>query len=263
MKKNLKIVVWHFSGYRLDEIERKLSKDEDGEKNDLYFKLEDWLSKTENFVVTYFDEYYPENLKNVWNPPVVLFGKGKKSLLLKRSFSIVGARKASSYGRKVTCEFSKKLSNYFVIVSGMAMGIDSIAHNCAKETIAILGSGVDVCYPEKNRGIYERLILDGCVISEYLPWKSPKKEYFRERNRIIAGISEGTLIVEGKLKSGTMITARFALEFGKDVFCIPGNIYNENAQGPNYLIKNGAFLATGPDDILDYYILRGVLYDNC
>ncbi|ABR31453.1 DNA processing protein DprA [Thermosipho melanesiensis] len=259
---DLRIAIWHYLGHSLKEIRKKLALVKQVEKDELYFKLKSWLSKEGNFLVTYFDEDYPESLKNIWNPPVVLFGKGNKELLSKKSFAIVGTRLPTEYGRKVAYSFSKRLSSYFVIVSGMARGIDAFAHKNARETIAVLGNGVDYCYPKENRELYLKIIKEGCVVSEYLPWERPRRDNFRARNRIIAGISEGVLIVEGKLKSGTMITANYALDFGKDVFCVPGNIYSENSQTPNFLIKNGAFLVTNPDDIVEYYFMRGVLYGS-
>ncbi|WP_126992504.1 DNA-processing protein DprA [Thermosipho globiformans] len=250
-------------GYSINEIKNGYIKSKDIQrKKFIENKLTRWLEFSGNGILTIFDDEYPEYLKNVWKPPVVLFYKGNVHLLKKICFSVVGTRSMTVYGKNITEKFVKKLSDFFVIVSGMAIGIDAEAHKNSKKTIAVLGCGVDICYPKQNKNIYDKISKEGCLISEYLPWENPKKHYFPLRNRIIAGISEGVLIVECKKKSGTMITANYAIDFGKDLFTVPGNIFSLNSEGPNFLIKNGAYPVTDPDEILDFYIMRGVINES-
>ncbi|QTA37669.1 DNA-processing protein DprA [Thermosipho ferrireducens] len=226
------------------------------EIEDIYQKIKQDLKNQKYGIVSFWDEEYPELLKNIWNPPAILFYKGDFSLLNSECFAVVGTRKATQYGRRVTETFVSKLSKKFVIISGLAFGIDTIAHTIAlKEgkTVAVLGSGVEYCYPRSNSVLYENIISNGCVISEYLPWSRPKKYTFPERNRLIAGVSKGVLVTEAGRKSGAIITANFAADFGRDVFSIPGDIYRETSTGTNYLIKNGAQPVTDPGEILEFY----------
>lgn len=220
-------------------------------------KLEDYLLKNEVKLLTYWDEGYPEALKNISDPPASLFIKGNAEYLSYDLFAIVGTRKMTNYGKQVTEMFTKEISKHFVIVSGMAYGVDSIAHaTCIREgrpTIAVLGCGVDYVYPKSNEGLYKKILEKGCIVSEYLPWDSPKKYTFVARNRIISGLSQGILVTEASVDSGALITARFGIEQGKDVFAIPGDIFKSTSKGTNDLIKNGAYLVSDPSDILEYY----------
>ncbi|HOV53973.1 MAG TPA: DNA-processing protein DprA [Fervidobacterium sp.] len=220
-------------------------------------KLEDYLSKNAVKLITYWDEGYPEALKNISDPPVSLFIKGNAEYLSYGLFAVVGTRKMTNYGKQVTEMFTKEISKHFVVVSGMAYGVDSVAHTtCIKEgrpTIAILGCGVDYVYPKSNEALYKKILENGCVVSEYLPWDSPKKYTFVARNRIISGLSQGILVTEAGMESGALITARFGIEQGKDVFAIPGDIFRSTSKGTNELIKNGAYLVSDPSEILEYY----------
>ncbi|MBO8140146.1 MAG: DNA-protecting protein DprA [Thermosipho sp. (in: Bacteria)] len=253
------IVVLARNGFNIKQIEnisagevKEIFNDSINKSN--LKRINEGLEKKKYKVLTYWDKDYPIYLKNIWNPPLFLFYKGNFSLLQNKSLAVVGSRKITEYGKRATEYFVSTLKKHFVIISGMALGVDSVAHwNSLGSTIAVLGSGVDFCYPKSNRVLYKKILDTGCIISEYFPWESPKKEYFPMRNRIIAGLSEGVLIVEGKIKSGTMITAKYSVEFGKDVFAVPGGIFNENSEGPNFLIKNGAIPVTTPDDIIYYY----------
>jgi DNA processing protein len=215
------------------------------------------LRETGTKLITYWDEEYPQSLKNIPDPPVCLFVKGKWEYLSYNLFAVVGTRKMTSYGKQITERFVSEISKHFVIVSGMAYGVDTIAHSTAlrlnRPTIAVLGCGVDVVYPKSNKVLYEQIIDNGCVVSEYLPWESPKKFTFVERNRIISGLSVGVLVTEAGVESGALITAKYAIEQGRDVFAVPGDIFRTTSQGTNYLIKSGAFVATEPSDILEYY----------
>ncbi len=199
-------------------------------------------------------EEYPEMLKYIPDPPLLLYVRG---IIPKfNSIAIVGSRKASGYGVETAFKIASELVlSDITIVSGMARGIDTAAHSGALDaggkTIAVLGCGVDIIYPPENRSIMERIIKTGAVISEYPPGSPPSTIHFPNRNRIISGMSLGTLVVEAGLKSGSLITANCALEQGRDVFAIPGNINNYNSMGTNRLIKDGAKIVLSSDDILD------------
>lgn len=201
---------------------------------------------------------YPNQLKNIYDPPAKLYVLGNRSILNQKNFAIVGSRKATEYGKKVAMQISKELSeNGLNIVSGLAIGIDSYAHlGClqvkdAGKTIAVLGSGLDVIYPKENRKLAEQIINSGgCIISEYPIGSKIEKNNFPQRNRIISGLSEGILVVEASKKSGALITAEFGIEQGKEVFAVPGDINREQSEGCNLLIKDGANVVTSSQDII-------------
>ncbi len=201
---------------------------------------------------------YPNQLKNIYDPPAKLYVLGNRSILNQKNFAIVGSRKATEYGKKVAMQISKELSeNSLNIVSGLAIGIDSYAHlGClqvkdAGKTIAVLGSGLDVIYPKENRKLAEQIINSGgCIISEYPIGSKIEKNNFPQRNRIISGLSEGILVVEASKKSGALITAEFGIEQGKEVFAVPGDINREQSEGCNLLIKDGANVVTSSQDII-------------
>lgn len=208
-------------------------------------------------VLSILDEEYPENLRKIFDSPVLLYYKGKLDASDKYSLSIVGTRNPTEYG-KYTCEkFTEKLSKLGIpVVSGFARGIDSIVHNvCLKNnnlTYAVFGCGVDVIYPSDNRKLYSELIERGAVISEFPVSSQPEKVNFPKRNRIISGISLGSLIIESGLKGGSVLTAEFAIDQNREVFAVPGYINSKQSQGTNELIKRGqAKLVTEIDDILD------------
>lgn len=208
------------------------------------------MKKNNIDIISIEDKQYPNILKEIYDPPICLYIRGNKEILNNKSISIVGCRKATDYGRKVARDFAYNISKQDInIISGLAIGIDSEAHLGAveanKKTIAVLGNGLDTIYPKENINLSQK-ILDsgGTIISEYPLGTKPKKENFPARNRIISGMSSGLLVVEAKEKSGTLITVDFALEQGRDVFVIPGNIVSENSVGTNDLIKQGAKLVT-------------------
>lgn len=207
-------------------------------------------------IITLENKLYPENLKKIYDPPVVLYAKGDINILNKKSIAIVGCRNCSNEGKDIAQEFGYKLSkNNIVIVSGMAKGIDTWAHigciNASGQTIAILGSGIDVIYPKENRGLYEKISKTGIIISEYIIGTKVVPANFPRRNRIISGLSNGVLVVEAKQRSGSLITADLALEEGKEIYAIPGDIKNPNSKGTNNLIKQGAKIVTDVEDILE------------
>ena len=202
--------------------------------------------------------FYPEKLRNISCPPKQLFCLGNLDLLNCKSVAVIGSRVYSKYGERAAMEFSFNLAKDDIcIVSGMARGIDSFAHeaalNAKGKTIAVLGNGVDVIYPKENKMLYENIFRNnGLIISEYPMGTKPCKQNFPARNRIISGLSDGVLVIEARKNSGTNITVDFALEQGKDIFVIPGSIYSKTSDGTNFLIKEGAIPVTNYKDILGY-----------
>jgi DNA processing protein len=207
-------------------------------------------------VITLWDDDYPEYLKKIYDPPVILFVRGNLVDNDKYSIAVVGTRRPTGYGRMMAERFASELvKKGLTIVSGFARGIDTIAHISAIKsggrTIAVLGSGVDVIYPPENRKIVGDVISTGAIISEYPMGTKPDAGNFPRRNRIISGISVGTLIVETSLDGGAMITAEMALDQNREVFAIPGNIDKPKSSGTNYLIKESkAKLVQDVDDII-------------
>lgn len=199
---------------------------------------------------------YPEILKQISDPPVVIYYKGTLEPAAAR-LAIVGSRMASPYGEGVAKEFAERLARAgFTIVSGGARGIDTFSHIGALKggrTIAVLGCGVDVVYPSENRKLFGEIAEKGAIISEYGPGTKPFPAFFPARNRIISGLSRGTIVVEAAERSGSLITAELAISEGRDVFAIPGTIYSKTSKGCHRLIQQGAQLASCVEDILEEY----------
>ena len=210
-------------------------------------------------IIKLHENIFPHNLKKIKNAPNKIYVEGNEELLNKNSLAIVGTRSPTDYGKKMAFDFAKGLSNENIcIVSGLADGIDSYAHLGAKSgkggTIAVLGCGFNHIYPEHNLKLYKEILEEGgCIVSEYEPEEKYKSEYFPARNRIISGLAMGVLIVEGRYRSGSSITARLAIEQNKEVFCIPSNIDSKTGYVPNEYIKNGAHLVACIEDILEYF----------
>lgn len=208
------------------------------------------------------DSLYPERLLTIKNAPKQLYVEGDETLLNKQAIAIVGTRMPSEYGIKVANEFAKELSNQnYCVISGLAQGIDTYAHMGAKcgkgKTVAVLGAGFNHIYPKQNTKLYQDIIEEGgCIISEYDPNEEVKPENFPKRNRIISGLAMGVLIIEARYRSGSSITAKFAIEQNKEIFCVPGNIDKPTSYIPNEYIKNGAFLVTSAMDIINYYPIK-------
>ena len=218
-------------------------------------------------VLTYDDPAYPAALKRLADPPAVLYYRGRLPDFDRRvSVAVVGTRSMSEYGGRTAYKIAYELASAGVlVVSGMALGIDSVAQAAALaaggETVAVLGSGVDVIYPSEHRALYDRIIHRGAVISEYPPGTSAKGAHFPVRNRIISGLCQGTLVVEADLRSGALITARTALAQGRDLFAVPGEVGSFHAAGANELLHAGANMVLSAQDVLQNYsfLYRGVL----
>lgn len=205
------------------------------------------------------DAHYPKRLLDLKDPPFLIYYKGDKNLLTskKAKIGIVGTRKITSYGETITTSFTEGLAESgLVTVSGLALGVDGLAHRVTVEaggkTIAVLGCGVDCCYPSSNKRIYEEILgSGGLIMSEYPLSASPSKGSFPARNRIIAALSDGLLVTEGAEDSGSLITAQYALDLGRKVFAIPGPVTSGLSRGPLKLIRKGAILVTGSEEILE------------
>lgn len=221
-------------------------------------QLQKWIDELEQKEIRYIsikNEEYPELLKQIFDPPIGLYIKGFFPDDNIDKVSIVGARKCSSYGSSVAYKLAKDLAKAnVVVVSGMATGIDGMAHkgilDGGGQTIAVLGTGVDICYPLEHKELMERIIQNGCVISEYPPGTMGYPQNFAKRNRIISGLSAMTIVVEAGKRSGTFITADQALENGREVFVVPGNITSALSEGTNDLIKQGCPIITEYEDVL-------------
>lgn len=200
-------------------------------------------------------ENYPQRLKSIFLPPFVLYFYGELPKEEKPSLAVIGARNCSVYGEEIASIFSRQLAAAGIqIISGMARGIDGAAQRAAiKEkgsAYAVLGSGVDVCYPKENKLLYRNLVEKGGVISEELPGTEPASWNFPKRNRIISGLADAVFVVEARENSGSLITVSYALEQGKEIYAIPGRIYEKLTEGTNRLIQEGAYLVREPEDIL-------------
>lgn len=208
-------------------------------------------------VYTLVDEDYPEPLRLIEDPPRVLYTRGLDLNLEGPRLAIVGARKSTAYGKFVAEKFAKDLADLgATIISGMAQGIDGIAHRSALDagtySIGVLGCGLDQIFPKSNRALFERMYEAGTLVSEYPPGFAPRPENFPRRNRIISSLSQAILVVEGRDQSGSLITARLGAEQGKEVFAVPGNINSLYSQGTNKLIRDGAIPLLEIQDIIDY-----------
>lgn len=206
---------------------------------------------------------YPEQLKNIYDPPQKLYILGNKEILKQKGIAVVGTRNATEYGKRIALEISKDLSlNGINIISGLALGIDTCAHignlkaqnssNFNGKTIAVLGSAINEIYPNQNIELAKRIIkTGGCILSEYPIGTKIEKKNFPQRNRIISGLSDGILVVEADEKSGALITANFGLEQGKEIFAIPGDITRGQSRGCNQLIRDGAKITLSSREILE------------
>lgn len=214
-------------------------------------------------LLSLYDHEYPQLLKEIFEPPLLLYCLGNVDVLRRPALALVGSRRCSVYGKQISQKLARELAALgLVIVSGLARGIDSQGHIGALEaggsTVAVLGNGVDVVYPRENRRLYERIRESGCVVSEFPCGSFPGPQNFPIRNRIISGLCYGTVITEAAEFSGSLITARLTLEQNRELFAVPGNVTSPGSYGPNYLIKQGAKVVVTVQDVIDelpFYVL--------
>ncbi len=247
-------------GDALTQFELFRDKGEKSNPGQQALKDRDWLTKNKVHLLTIDSLDYPAQLKEIHHAPPLLMVAGDVKILSQKQLSIVGSRKASPSGLEIAQHFAAELVNCgFVITSGMALGIDNAAHRGAllatedsshKSTIAVIATGMDLCYPSRHEKLAEDIRENGAIVSEFPLGTAPQKENFPRRNRIISGLSVGVLVVEAEEKSGSLITARYALEQNREVFAIPGSIKNPGSRGCHRLIREGATLVESVDDIL-------------
>ena len=217
---------------------------------------ERWLEVAHHHVLGWRDDTYPPLLRRIASPPAMLFVAGDPGLLWRPAVAVVGSRAATAGGCANATLFARALAQAgLCVASGLAAGIDAAAHEAALDvegpTVAVLGTGPDIAYPVRHRPLLERLAVAGAVISEHPPGTGPLRQHFPSRNRILAGLSLGTLVVEAAEKSGALITARLAADMGREVFAIPGSIHNPMARGCHRLLREGAQLVESPAEVLD------------
>lgn len=254
---------------KVEGIGKELANNIMNSKNEKIINYHIKYMQENNIDIIHMNESnYPQNLKQIYDPPISIYIKGNKEILNGKNIGIVGCRECTDYGKKASKYFAYNLSKQSInIVSGLAKGVDSYAHlgslstyyenkncgqknDCCGKTIAVVGNGLDTIYPKENKEIANKIIESGgAIISEYPCGTKPDKMNFPARNRIISGISSGIIVVEAKEKSGTLITVDFALEQGRNVFVVPGNINSINSVGTNDLIKQGARIVTTFKDI--------------
>jgi DNA processing protein len=214
------------------------------------------VEATRESAITLVDESYPPLLREIIDPPLALHVRGDASLLSTLSIAIVGSRRATPYGINASAQLARQLASAGVtVVSGLARGIDAAAHQAALDadapTIGVLGTGIDVIYPREHRKLYRRMLEHGAIVSELPPCTPPRREHFPVRNRIISGLTKGTVIVEATTRSGSLITARMAAEQGRDVYAVPGSIFSDKSEGTHRLLQYGAKLVHDADDVLE------------
>lgn len=212
------------------------------------------LEGSDDQLLCWSDEEYPAYLREIADPPLVLFVRGRVELLSSPQLGVVGSRKASSAGKRTAFELSAHAAAMGVtITSGLARGIDSAAHRGALSvegnSVAVVATGLDICYPAQHRDLAEELLVQGTIVSECAYGSPPRRQAFPRRNRIISGLSKGVLVVEAALPSGSLITARLAADQGREVFAVPGSIYNYGSRGCHYLLRDGAVLVESVADI--------------
>ncbi|MCR4798249.1 MAG: DNA-processing protein DprA [Lachnospiraceae bacterium] len=281
----MKYKIWYGTSFILSNEKKKKLFDVYGNYYDLYHvkmeelkklgilkteEMERWLAERDAFPLEEREEYlrrsniglstcvdddFPKNLLNIKDCPFQLFYKGRLPKKEERLIAVVGARRCTGYGKNETIEFGRVLAKAgYSIVSGMADGVDSLAHKSAlaegQKSYGVLGCGVDICYPKKNMTVYEELQKEGGILSEFPPGTVPQPQFFPIRNRIISGMSDVVLVMEAREKSGSLITARWALEQGRDVFALPGRICDKTSDGCHRIIAEGAGILCSPEGLL-------------
>lgn len=242
----------------IDCDEKYLKKISDENYKNKLDKYEKYMENKNIKLFSFKDNRYPGKLKNINDKPAYIYLRGNEKILDEDNVAIVGSRDATEYGKFIARKFAKEISDRNInIVSGLALGIDKYAHlgsldSKIGKTIAVLGTGVadEDIYPYENSKVFERILENGgSIISEYIIGTKPLKYNFPARNRIISGLSDKIIVVEAKEKSGSLITVNYALEQGKDIFAVPGNIFSQNHEGINNLLKEGAYIMTCIDDL--------------
>ncbi len=236
-----------------DDVAAAIARGPDPQRLDAALQ---WLEEPGNHIVTFADDTYPRLLLEMTDPPPLLYVKGNPGLLNHAALAVVGSRNATQQGRISAQAFSEELSaGGFTIISGLALGIDAAAHAgglaAASASIAVVGTGLDIVYPARNRDLAHQLAQAGALVSEFALGTPALASNFPRRNRLISGLARGCLVVEAALKSGSLITARYALEQGREVFAIPGSIHSPLSKGCHLLIKQGAKLVESSQDILE------------
>jgi DNA processing protein len=225
-------------------------------RNPLTPAVRDRVRTLRNSVITIEDEAYPALLREIPDPPLVLHVRGDSSLLTGPALAIVGSRRASPYAINVATRFATELGGAgLLIVSGLARGVDAAAHRaalaCGAKTVAVLGTGIDLVYPAAHRALFDEIAREGLLVSEFPPGTPPRRENFPIRNRLISGMTLGTLVVEASARSGSLITARMAAEQNREVFAVPGPIFSAGSEGTHRLIQAGAKLTHTATDVLE------------
>ena len=256
-------VVLHSSPGKLAKVEGMRKSQLKGllSGTDWYQKGENELKRLQSFgadVLCYDSQHYPPLLKQLIDPPLLLFVLGDPAILIQTSVAIVGSRAATAYGRRTSFQLAEGLTGYsLTVVSGLALGIDTEAHrgtiSGAGNTVAVLGCGLDIVYPKQNRSLYREITKNGAIVSEYPLGTRPEGFRFPARNRIIAGLSLGVVVVEAAKRSGSLITAQIALDIGRDVFAVPGQVDSFKSEGAHWLLQQGAKLVLGASDIADEF----------
>ncbi|WP_296405842.1 DNA-processing protein DprA [Psychrobacter sp.] len=251
---------WQQLGIHKKHIERQSQATQLEDENFLAV-LKSRINQGEFKIVFQFEVHYPQQLLNIFDPPPVLFYRGNIERLNQPQIAIVGSRKPTHKAQKFTFDMAQYLAKSgFIITSGLAQGVDAQAHlgalaqdkEACGRSIGVMGTGIDVCYPKQHQSLFDRMVNEGgCIISELFPGTLPHKHTFPRRNRLVAGLSLGTIVTEAAVKSGSLITARLTSEQGKQVFALPSSIDNPNAEGCHYLIREGATLIYHPDQVIN------------
>lgn len=245
---------WRAAGLEAAQI-RGLEGDPAAFEPALLTRCRDWLRQPGHHLIGWHDPDYPPLLRRAGSPPLALFVAGDPTLLWHPTVAVVGSRGPTAGGRDNARAFSRALATAgFAVGSGLAAGVDRAAHEAALEagglTVAVLGTGPDVPYPQEHAGLMARIAAAGAVVSEHPPGTAARREHFPSRNRILAGLSLGTLVIEAAARSGALITARLAADAGRDVFAVPGSIHNPMARGCHRLIRDGAALVESADEVI-------------
>ena len=238
------------------KFEKKLRGVSDRDHQASLSKTLAWLESPNHKLIHFGSSDYPEQLAQIPDPPLLLYAVGDLSLLSCPQLAIVGSRNPTQYGRRVAKLFAEEIAKSGIIVtSGMARGIDSAAHRGALEvscsTLAVLGTGCDLAYPRENRGLMSEISNSGLILSEFPPGTGPAATNFPQRNRIVTGLSCGTVVIEARMRSGSLISARLAMEQGRCVFAVPGSVLSKQSEGCHHLLKEGARLTAGVADIIE------------